>query len=761
MNERALLKVSDNDRQYAEVCLRNWKEFVQRFLVERKSYLTDSDEVLLTSENVQRVLGRLDGSTTVGEHSKKLDSASSEEQLLYLHAVWLYWLPEQEIKEKTRQEYFTRWGHDLRAEVLRDENLKGIVNYKQLAFSYSRIIYFILDMFASVASLSDPDDIYAKVKENCLQVYRGEQKSAPPAYASILLYFVDPEYYEPILKVQQKEDIVKRYRPDIGISKCDLDEELVGIREELRQRDERDGFAFFEDRYRKKWDLKHPEHPKYKKPAAKESQGEDKVSESFIPNSSDSLNRILYGPPGTGKTWHTLHHALAIIENKSLKVLKRESHAELKKRFDGYCEEGLIETVTFHQSFAYEDFVEGIKPELDEASDAIKYKIEHGVFRDICARASQSKQRESSGFDLGELLQGYANHVLERLEADGEIPLYSRGESKSKATLKNVKFSGDGDFQSYILGGSVASGQCLSVRTIRRDYENYCRGNIRKIEDVKPTRASNNKQHGNAEYYYPLYGKIKKFQDEKRKLGNARKIISYSDERINSKNHVLIIDEINRGNIAKIFGELITLLEPSKREGGAGAIQVTLPYSKDSFSVPSNLHIIGTMNTADRSIALLDTALRRRFEFVEMMPDASLLPEDCEGVNLQQLLKAINRRISVLLDREHQIGHSYLMEVKNIEQLKRAFQNRIIPLLQEYFYDNWEKIALVLNKNGFVSKQKPVEDSTLERSDLVDSVQTIYELLDADSPHWENPKKYTKIYAQPVTDAPRNDSEEE
>ena len=313
------------------------------------------------------------------------------------------------------------------------------------------------------------------------------------------------------------------------------------------------------------------------------------------------LNTILFGPPGTGKTWEAVSHAVAIMDGKDPAILAQaEDRRAVKARFTELREEERVEFVTFHQNYAYEDFMEGIGPVLDQ--DELRYEIRHGVFKRISSHARE--------------------HPNER--------------------------------------------------------------------------------------------------------------------------HVLIIDEINRGNIAKIFGELITLIEPSKRSGGEDEAVVTLPYSQDSFSVPGNLYLVGTMNTADRGIALLDTALRRRFDFIEKMPDVSFVERDIEGVDGRDMLKAMNERITACLDREHQIGHTYLIGVKaidGIDGLAEVFQRRIVPLLQEYFYDDWAKIQFVLGDSPFVGKcevETSIQDASPERP--------VFELLAQSDEKWKQAESYRQIY---------------
>ncbi|EPC6290369.1 AAA family ATPase [Campylobacter lari] len=272
-----------------------------------------------------------------------------------------------------------------------------------------------------------------------------------------------------------------------------------------------------------------------------------------------------------------------------------------------------------------------------------------------------------------------------------------------------------------------------------------------------------------------------------------------------TKNFIIIIDEINRGNVSKIFGELITLIEPNKRIGESEGLKVTLPYSGEKFGVPKNVYIIGTMNTADRSITSLDTALRRRFEFIEMMPKPNLLynifvcknvenpnkDEDYLGDDrktegdaeiLQKILISINKRIEFLLDREKTIGHAFFISeavkfdknnwikpdeyekdwyVLSISKLKSIFQNKIIPLLQEYFYNDYALINVVLNENGMIFEDKKDDKYLQKIKNLynVDSERNIYTIAPFNNGIWDKIEIYQAIYDDKITNKTKNENE--
>lgn len=278
-----------------------------------------------------------------------------------------------------------------------------------------------------------------------------------------------------------------------------------------------------------------------------------------------------------------------------------------------------------------------------------------------------------------------------------------------------------------------------------RDYADFKNNIIKSPSDIKPTFESSLNSHGNAPYYFELYKKIAEFEKTQFKAEKS------TAKKVYLKPYILIIDEINRGNISKILGELITLIEPSKRIGAAEELRVRLPYADEeddfglNFGVPQNLYIIGTMNTADRSIALLDTALRRRFDFVEMMPDYEnpLISENCDGVNLREMLKKMNTRIEFLIDREHMLGHSFFIGVNSLNKLKSAFQSKIIPLLQEYFYEDYAKIDAVLNENEMLVSYKMSDLDINLSDDFIDNEKKIWRISDFSK--WES-SHFKKIY---------------
>lgn len=492
-------------------------------------------------------------------------------------------------------------------------------------------------------------------------------------------------------------------------------------------------------------------------------------------NGVPPLNQILYGPPGTGKTYNTINKALEILGVET----QGKSRAELKAKFDEFRQNGQIEFVTFHQSFSYEEFVEGIKPKFINSNESaesskMEYEIKSGIFKQICDRAKQYTKE----FVIDQ--QVVKPYVLDKNKTLWRL-----------YTLPDAKIDNDffdeciknGCVKAYYDYGGVALNKAENGDYIVIPSTNY--GEMSKTIRAFGILGSDRQTNVEKEYCKDVEwlwvaddeNKIIRFDKVnfnrptfQRVIQGKETIIDYMNTlmskdktKFETQPHILIIDEINRGNISKILGELITLIEPSKRIGasdeekarsiGNESLEVTLPYSNETFGVPSNLYIIGTMNTADRSIALLDTALRRRFEFVEMMPEPELLEiikvENGE-INLQMLLEKMNARIEFLLDREHTIGHSFFINVNSLSELQQVFKNKIIPLLQEYFYDDYAKIDAVLNGNGMIKLKK---DSTLEKlfdtnfkSDL-DSEKVVYQIINSNK--W-NEKNFLRIYDSSV-----------
>ena len=458
--------------------------------------------------------------------------------------------------------------------------------------------------------------------------------------------------------------------------------------------------------------------------------------EQTMPNTptpkNPPLNQILYGPPGTGKTYHTIDKALEILGIET----QGKSRAELKAEFDKFRQNGQIEFITFHQSFSYEEFVEGIKPKFikeNEKSDKMEYEIANGIFKKICEKALKYQKWK----EYEKLAHQFYPDMLKKLKEKNE---FVYGDIAFELTKKGDEIQAKGTN-----GQAIFKDEMTKLLKLENSKN---LDNSKLASGISIDIGFSHLYKAMRDYFFNEYLKDKPIKEQPQIESEL-------------KPYILIIDEINRGNISKILGELITLIEPSKRIGaseedkkrgiGTESLQVTLPYSNESFGVPSNLYIIGTMNTADRSIALLDTALRRRFEFVEMMPKPELLETikvQNDEIDLQTLLKKMNARIEFLLDREHTIGHSFFISVNSLNELQKVFKNKIIPLLQEYFYDDYAKIDAVLNGNGMVeitevkaSNLFPKKDNDLELED-----KKIYKIKSFDDEIWDNLETYTKIY---------------
>ncbi|WP_289283438.1 AAA family ATPase [Methylophaga sp. UBA5088] len=516
------------------------------------------------------------------------------------------------------------------------------------------------------------------------------------------------------------------------------------------------------------------------------------------------LNQILYGPPGTGKTYATTELAVQLAEPDWYEQLMHHGMVkgpaprdEIKEKYDELVLQGRIAFTTFHQSFSYEDFIEGIRAKTDEESSNISYEIENGVFKRIAEKASkatdsgrqlgisatpkiwkisigkkdehairtaclnsgearigwndtgdlslETEQRSSEQIDYWEKLSEQNKNTIRNFSEDievGDILLCLRDKSTIQAVgVVTGDYFFDEDAESN--PGETQFAHCRPVNWLLKDIE----------LDIKELNQ------GSRLVQKTVYALDRMNWDG---VLNAIHEQGYqiAVERHDSKkpNYVLIIDEINRGNISRIFGELITLIEADKRMDGEDVRSSLLPYSKERFSVPSNLYLLGTMNTADKSLAHIDLALRRRFSFVELMPAPELLDEvEVYGFKVGDLLRTINNRIDVLLDRDHLIGHSYFWPLRESdgsskeEKLAYIFEKKIIPLLQEYFFADWERISWVLNdidKNEderFIILQNGDSDLGKLFSDKVlDTLQDRRYLINKSA--FSNPRSYLGIF---------------
>ena len=454
-------------------------------------------------------------------------------------------------------------------------------------------------------------------------------------------------------------------------------------------------------------------------------------------------NLILHGPPGTGKTFSTATVAVRLCGEQ---VPEPEDREALMQTYQRLLAMGRIEFVTFHQSMSYEDFVEGRQPmtgsDGDNETPSTGFRLETvpGIFRRIAKRAETSRGRLTDGeqitvagrqvfkMSIGQANNPEAAHLFEEAIEGGyallgwkDIDWSDEKYAKREAIIEAYKIEGRTDLKAQ--SGAVQMPFIFRNWAQKGDIVIVSKGNLlfRAIGEFTgdyefQPRPEGGYAHRRAVRWHWVDREGVPVSEIYTRRFTQKSIYVLHDSELNipalerymnsqqadgpaePESFVLIIDEINRANISKVFGELITLLEPDKRLGQPNALRVRLPYSNDEFGIPSNLHIVGTMNTADRSIALLDTALRRRFTFREMMPDPSLLAGAAErcGLDLPRILDSLNERIEYFYDREHQIGHAYFIDCESREDVDAVMRYKVIPLLAEYFFEDWGKIAAVL-----------------------------------------------------------------
>jgi 5-methylcytosine-specific restriction protein B len=455
-------------------------------------------------------------------------------------------------------------------------------------------------------------------------------------------------------------------------------------------------------------------------------------------------NLIFYGPPGTGKTYRTALEAVRLCDGDT-----PDERSDLMRRYGELEREGRIGFVTFHQSFSYEDFVEGLRPET-AASDIRVSAVfgrdpRDGVFREMAALADQARlaaaaPRRAGGLELagrrfwkmGLGAIGTQDHIYDEAIAGNYVVLGWGGD----VDWSDPAYEDIGAVRAKWAEVAPPDSQPSNVSQLHPFRSEMTKGDIvivpygntafRAIGEVtgdyafvpNPDGEYNHRRQVNwllkLEKPLPLDSIVEgaftmrtlyPINASRIRMEAVSRLIAGPGDAETSapgapQAFVLVIDEINRANISKVFGELITLLEADKRLGMENEIRVKLPYSGQMFGVPANLHVIGTMNTADRSIALLDTALRRRFTFEEIMPDPDLLKTAARRtqVDLVAVLKTMNERIEYLFDREHQVGHAFFMACVDRHDVDAVMRDRVIPLLQEYFFEDWSRLAMVLGE---------------------------------------------------------------
>ena len=568
------------EHDYIENILAAAEEWKQRCLLAGGSVFTD--ESLWTPENVgdlEQLVEEIESSTTDQWGLKgwnrlkdKLKNARPELVRLAAEAFWFTTLyPDNKEKPWSwkRERFNELWElaapstsiDDSRQHLIDDQALRGVAAVNWGHWLIWLPLNYILKMTRVWKTNHPAIDLNREPPWKFIRWLRTEvdwskDKEKRPMRLAIL-YLLFPDYIERVETSEQKRLIIDALgnssQQESGADAATEDEVVYEIRKRLEKEGGTSELDFFQPPLEGKW-------PRWRSAVNRKENGTEPVVRR--PRVVRSLNVILYGPPGTGKTYETASRCVGICDGE-----EPADGEQMRGRYRELVAEGRVEFVTFHQSYGYEEFVEGLRPETGSGG-GISLKATDGVLKRIARRAQES---------------------------EGEP-------------------------------------------------------------------------------------------------------------------YVLVIDEINRANVSKVLGELITLLEEDKRQGAENEVAVTLPHSGERFTLPANLHLLGTMNTADRSIALLDTALRRRFRFEELAPDPELLEEAAEaaGVDLPAVLHAMNERLEWLLDRDHLIGHAWFMTAGSRAEVDEVMRRKIIPLLAEYFYEDWAKVRAVLGGGDDFVRGEPL-----------------------------------------------------
>lgn len=462
--------------------------------------------------------------------------------------------------------------------------------------------------------------------------------------------------------------------------------------------------------------------------------------------------KILCGPPGTGKTFRAAREAAKVLEPERFAeaLADPDSEQAVRRLHDRLVAEGRILWVTFHPSYSYEDFVEGYRPIVDDEG-RLAYRVIDGPFKSLCLRAGSETDLQigdqlldGRGLPAGTVIDKDAGGWTVRstpARADQVAPYYDKYVPRSviekviSMGLRPQIFSIPGtgirelsDFGIDPTDADVPAPTGEETATARDGTV------IKRIVSAR-TRMFSTIDLGNSSHYAAVMRKLVELRANGPRGGTSV---------------ALVIDEINRAEPSRVFGELLTLLELDKRQGMPEEKRISLPYSKELFTVPRDVSIIGTMNTVDRSLTALDFAMRRRFEFEYVGPEMALVDTNYGGIDIKALLGRLNSRVRMLLGAGHEFGHAYLMSSKldaiaqsrgwvdlpdaQIRALARVFRTALIPTLAEYFHDDWRKIRAVAGEVRSDAEPITLFSTVAPDPVFVERLPEEYELAESQAP---------------------------